>query len=286
MYPHSLFLGVGLYEICIVLAIIAAMVVFRILGDKANLSANLQNTVLIGIPVALFIGYPSAVVVQWVYNGIRDGEFAASVFGAETGSTFYGGLIGGSAAFLIYYFTMGHFRCKDREHFSAFPKILDLGPCCIALGHAIGRIGCFFAGCCYGVRTDSALGVYMGNLPYKVLPTQLFEAFFLIVMFAFLMLRFYDGQKYNLSCYLIGYGIWRFVIEYLRGDDRGETFVDFLTPSQLTAIVLILLGIALFFLMPKLYARFPSETPPAEGKSVSAPEAPSADSENGGDGAE
>ena len=51
-----------------------------------------------------------------------------------------------------------------------------------------------------------------------------------------------------MSVYLIGYGIWRFFIEYLRGDDRGETLLSFLSPSQLTAIVLSIVGVLLIVL--------------------------------------
>ena len=265
MYPYAIIFDLGLYEICIVLAVVAAMFVFRALGDKANLSAKLQNMVLLDIPFALFIGYPSAVVFQWFYNGIRDGEFADSIFAEGTGSTFYGGLIGGAAAFLLFYFICGSHKMKDKEHLRSFSKILDLAPACIAIGHAIGRVGCFFAGCCYGIRTNSPLGVYLETVPYKVLPTQLFETFFLLLLFAYLVLRFTSGKHYNLSVYLIGYGIWRFMIEFLRGDDRGETIVSFLSPSQLIAVLLCILGVALLFLQPKLYAAFPSEESVPEG---------------------
>ena len=56
-------------------------------------------------------------------------------------------------------------------------------------------------------------------------------------------------NEYNLSIYLIGYGVWRFLIEYLRGDDeRGETIVKIFSPSQFTALIMIVLGIALIFI--------------------------------------
>lgn len=278
MYPYDIFLDIGLYEICIILGLIVAMVIFRILADKRGLSAKLQNTVLIGIPFALFVGYPSAVAVQWVYNGIRDGEFTASIFAASTGSTFYGGLIGGSLAFLGFYFVCGHLRIPSKEHLSHFPSILEIGPACIAAGHALGRVGCFFAGCCHGIRTDSFLGVYLKNpeVPYKVLPVQLFEAAFLTVLCAFLIIRFLDGKRYALPSYLILYGIWRFSIEYLRGDDRGQTFVSFLTPSQLTAILLILLGIALIFVFRKTIYRKKAEEASATAEEADKTECPSA----------
>ena len=263
MYPHDIIFGIGLYEFCIVFGVIAAMVMFRVLADKRGLSARLQNGVLLNVPFALFIGYPSAVVVQWIYNGIRDGKLSDSIFSSSTGSTFYGGLIGGAIAFLAFYFVYGHFRLKDREHLKQFPTMLEIAPPCIVVGHALGRVGCFFAGCCYGIRTDSFLGVYLDDpaIPHKVLPTQLFEAIFLALLCIFLVLRFLDGKRYGMSLYLTLYGCWRFSIEYLRGDDRGETFVSFLTPSQLTAILLFLLGIGLAILLRKTIYRGGAKAP-------------------------
>ncbi len=263
MYPHDIIFGIGLYEICIVLGVIAAMTLFRVLADKRGLSARLQNGVLLNVPFALFVGYPSAVVVQWVYNGIRDGNFSGSVFSSSTGSTFYGGLIGGAIAFLVFYFVYGHIRVKDGEHLREFPSMLEIAPPCITIAHALGRVGCFFAGCCYGIRTDSFLGVFMDDpsIPHKVLPTQLLEAAFLSVLTALLIVRFLGGKRYGMPLYLTLYGTWRFFIEYLRGDDRGETFVSFLTPSQLTAILLFLLGVALAVLFRRTIYRGDGNAP-------------------------
>jgi len=254
MYPYDIVFGVGLYEICIILGLILAMVVFRILADRVKLSAKMQNACLVAFPVALATGYLAAVVFQWVYNGIRDGEFAESIFSSTTGSTFYGGLIGGTSAVLIYYFAYGHFKMKDKEHIRSFPKIFDIAPSCITLAHALGRIGCFFAGCCYGKPTTAFFGVMLKNVNHKVIPTQLFEALFLLMLFAFLTLRFYDGKRHGLAIYLMSYGVWRFMIEFLRGDDRGETLVSFLTPSQFTAILLFLVGLILILIARNIYA--------------------------------
>lgn len=262
MYPYDIAFGVGLYEICIVLGLVFAMVVFRILADRARLSAKMQNMCLVAFPVALATGYLAAVVFQWFYNGIRDGKFAESIFASSTGSTFYGGLIGGTSAVLIFYFTYGYFRMKDKEHVRAFPKIFDIAPSCITLAHALGRLGCFFAGCCYGKPTSAFFGVMLKNVDHKVIPTQLFEALFLLLLFAFLTVRYYDGKRHQLSIYLISYGVWRFMLEFLRGDDRGETVIPFLTPSQLTAVLLILVGIVLLFLVKRIYALEGAKTAP------------------------
>ena len=54
--------------------------------------------------------------------------------------------------------------------------------------------------------------------------------------------------KHNLSLYLISYGIFRFLIEYVRGDDRGE-LVGFITPSQFWSVFMVLAGVAMIFVM-------------------------------------
>ena len=143
--------------------------------------------------------------------------------------TFIGGLIGGVACFLAIYFI---FR---KKYTARLYEVISLLPCSILIAHAFGRIGCFFAGCCYGKETDSFLGVQFPDLPHPVHPTQLYEAAFLFVLFAvsvYLILK--KDFKHNLSLYLIAYGVFRFLIEYVRGDDRGE-LVGFVSP--LTVLV-------------------------------------------------
>ena len=139
-------------------------------------------------------------------------------------------------------------------------------PCCITVAHAFGRIGCFFAGCCYGRETDSVLGVHFKYVSGNRLPTQLFEAAFLFLLFAVLTLLVLKWKcPYTMSVYLVAYGIFRFIIEFFRGDDRGQIFGGALSPSQVGSIVYLLLGIGWFFLHRYLLARgsLTSEEPPA-----------------------
>ena len=113
----------------------------------------------------------------------------------------------------------------------------------VPLGHGFGRIGCLMAGCCHGLPSES--GVYFQNLGYRAIPTQLYEALFLFalsVVLWFLVKRFPSS---GLGVYLAAYGIWRFFIEFYRGDERGRTVVPFLTPSQLVSLLMLAAGIAL-----------------------------------------
>jgi phosphatidylglycerol:prolipoprotein diacylglycerol transferase len=133
--------------------------------------------------------------------------------------------------------------------------ILSLAPCCITVAHAFGRIGCFFAGCCYGKPTDSFLGVQFPKLPVPVHPTQLYEAaflFFLFGSFSYLLLR--RNFRHNLSLYLISYGVFRFAMEFLRNDHRGA-LVSGLSPSQFWSILMVVLGAALVPLLDRAYQK-------------------------------
>ena len=125
--------------------------------------------------------------------------------------------------------------------------MLDIAACCIPLAHAIGRLGCFFAGCCHGKETDAWFGVKMltENGWRTVVPVQLFEAIFLFAVAGILLWLFFKREKALplMPIYCGFYGIWRFFIEYARADDRGASFISFLSPSQLTALLLIVIAI-------------------------------------------
>ena len=98
---------------------------------------------------------------------------------------------------------------------------------------------------CYGRKTSSWLSVMNVHLGYKTVPVQLYESAFSLRPFCcYVSSCIPGGKKYNFPLYLMAYGVFRFIIEYYRGDtvERGKTVVDFLTPAQLTAIILFLVG--------------------------------------------
>ncbi len=255
MYPYDLIEGTGidLYVVFLCLGIFAALLVFRLLADRAGLSARLHNLCIYTAIGAIAFGYFSAVLFQAFYNIAKLGRF---VINAQTGATFYGGLIGGAASFLGIYFGVGHIRFREtREHISRFLTVTDIAACSIAVAHALGRIGCLMAGCCHGKVTDAWYGIRMAYSGQRVVPTQLFEAIYLLLLFALLVWCFRRAKGYNLPIYMIAYGIWRFVLEYMRDDERGKTFISFLTPSQLTAVLMILGGAAIIAVIATLRKR-------------------------------
>ena len=254
MYPNELFnifgVSVDLYTICFLVGIIACLIFTIIAMKKCGYSSTARDAIIfIGI-LSIMIGLLSAALFQAFYNLIAGKGFKFE------GMTFIGGLIGGVIAFVGLYFLYVYVinpRLKEKSFFKSDMNkgiwyLLRIAPISITIAHAFGRIGCFFAGCCYGKPTDAWFGIQFPGLHTKVIPTQLFEAIFLFLISAIMIvLLFVVHFKYNMSLYLVSYGIWRFVIEYFRGDYRGS-LIPGLSPSQFWSIVMVIGGVAIFFL--------------------------------------
>ena len=250
MYTDPVFLGMTLYDIFLLVGIVAVFFVADKMTVKLGFSVALQRIVIVGAFLSVVLGYGSAVLFQAFYNYMDSGVFEIA---SNTGATFFGGLIGGVAVFLIVWFFIAGRFCKDKdEPKKRFFDILDIAACCVPLAHAFGRIGCLFGGCCHGAPTEEWYGIEMHTETYgyqKVVPVQLFEAIFLFLLAAALIALFIKNRgdkKFPLAiAYCFAYGLWRFFIEYARADDVGATVVSFLSPSQLVAILLILAGTAI-----------------------------------------
>lgn len=255
MYPDYLItIGgkgyVTLYGIMIAIGILCCFITLTVYVKKKNVDEKIADFVFYVAIIAIALGFLSATLFQSVYNYIEDPSHGFE-FG---GMTFIGGLIGGVGVFLIIYFSTKNNIRKDYR--GSLIDIMPVVPCCITVAHGFGRIGCFFAGCCYGKETSGPLGMKFPDLKNPVYPTQLYEAIFLFIFFAVLCyLAFKVNTKGNLNMgiYCIGYGIFRFLIEFLRGDDRGKLF-NLLSPSQFWSIVMIIIGVFLIFALPKIEA--------------------------------
>ena len=167
------------------------------------------------------------------------GQFAWEWYGI----TFSGGLLCAIITYIIiHYFIMKNDRDKIFYHFD----IIVIG---LSVAHGFGRIGCFFGGCCFGqvVEPNTFLSIYYpvfenGVEWAWVLPTQLYEAVFL---FLFAAALFFFIKKNRSAWYIIGYSIFRFILEFLRGDDRGASPFGNLSPSQFLSIIMLIAGLIL-----------------------------------------
>lgn len=133
--------------------------------------------------------------------------------------------------------------------------MLDVMAIVTCIVHGFGRIGCFMAGCCYGIPTDSFLGVIFTDakcqaepLNTSLHPTQLYEATLIFSIMAVLWL-FKSGKKFNgqlFLLYLMTYAFGRGILELFRGDiQRGFVVKNILSNSQF--ISLLVIAVALFF---------------------------------------
>ncbi len=166
----------------------------------------------------------------------------------RSGGVYYGGFIGGffTLAFLIRWYKL------------PFWKVGDAFAPGVALGQFFGRLGCFSAGCCWGDVCEYPWGVQFTELghqntgvpihaadgsPLYLHPTQLYESFTMLAVFGLLFYlhrrKKFDGQI--LIAYGIIYSIFRFLVEFVRDDPRGDllgiTTMTGLSTSQLISLV-------------------------------------------------
>ncbi|MDE6867806.1 MAG: prolipoprotein diacylglyceryl transferase [Clostridia bacterium] len=255
MYPEPLFTifgkGVYLYGICLALGIIACFVfLYFIMKFKKFNDASTDVIIFIGFFGTAF-GIFAAMLFQSVYNYIDNPAAGFHL----SGMTFIGGLIGGVASFLgvynLYIYVIHpktNIKWLKPELNATLTDALPFIPIAITIAHAFGRLGCFFGGCCYGAPADWGLPCaadYDGN----VIPTQLFEMCFLLVLGGAMSLLYFKFKfNYNFAVYAIAYGIWRFVLEFVRADERGQFLGTALTPSQFWCIIMVILGVGYVFL--------------------------------------
>lgn len=246
MFPVIHFFGMHIptYTVMIYVGVIAALIssYFRIYkGEKISkyTSLRLIFCCIIG-GVALYFG---AFFFDTLFHSIDEGKF---VWG---GITWLGGVVVGfPVAILLIHKLVPVAKGRALYTFSLIvPQIV--------LAHAFGRIGCFLAGCCYGAPTNSFLGVTFPGMENKVLPTQLFEAAFELTLYILMMIFWKKFKGHNLEIYFIFYGIFRFILEFFRGDSRGSTVIG-LTPAQFLDILIIVAAILIIlFYKQKIFKR-------------------------------
>lgn len=169
-------------------------------------------------------------------------EFIKNVAYIFGGSVFYGGLLGGIAAGMIY----GNIKKYDMREYS------DICAPMIPLFHCFGRLGCFLGGCCYGIESDFGFTAHGNELVPSIndvqrFPVQLLEAFLNILLFIFLayLLNKKLCKGKLLGIYLLSYSVIRFFDEFLRGDEyRGYMFG--LSTSQIISILIFICTLAYF----------------------------------------
>jgi phosphatidylglycerol:prolipoprotein diacylglycerol transferase len=209
---------------------------------------KIWNLGIYGILVALVTSKLWLILSSWNYFAANPREIFSTAT-LQSGGTFYGGLVGG-ILWTLYY-----------THHEKLPLLSTLDVCAapVALGHAIGRVGCFMAGCCFGKPTSLPWGVTFTSeiaarisgtpLNVPLHPTQLYEA---AAEFLNFLILFTIGRRWRCPGQLIGgylmlYGVERGLLEFLR-DDPGRTplFHGAVSLMQLVSFAMLFAGLVLW----------------------------------------
>ena len=234
MYPEIF--SIPSYYVMITAGVFFAVLAFRLICSKLQVNDGVYHFYSIDIVISIAVGFGGAMLFQSLYDFIKTGVFV------WRGLTFMGGLVSGAVCFILI-----ALLSRKKKIIGSLLAICEIAIPCLVLAHAFGRVGCFLSGCCHGV--DSEFGLYFPVLNRTVIPTQLYEFIFLFILSAVLFYFTFSRKitGFNLSIYSLCYGIFRFVIEFFRGDERGA-FISGISPSQFWSILLIITGVALIIL--------------------------------------
>lgn len=249
MYPRLFELGpITVYTYGVLLA--AAYLLGLQLAMKRGLARGLDQARVMDLGIYIII---SALVGAKLLLFITDfGSFMADPRSlldlARSGGVFYGGLILAVTVALLYIRRIGLPLWTTCDVFAPG----------IALGHVVGRLGCLFAGCCYGKATSVPWAITFTNpfaaanvgtpLNVPLHPTQLYEAGAEGAILLLLLATERRGGRYpgrTFWLYILLYAVSRFTIEFYRGDPRGAVLM--FSTSQFISLILAPLSVVMLF---------------------------------------
>ena len=256
MHPELFHIGsfaLPTYGFLMACGFLTALAVLRRRAPRFGLSQDDATDLGVWVLLAGLVGAKLLLlIVEWKRFHLLEGRSLLELL--RSGGVFYGGLIGAVLAAVVF------LRVRRID----FWAVADAAAPSILLGQAIGRLGCFAAGCCWGkechlpwaVTFTSAVAEQNVGVPIGVPlhPTQLYEAFGTLVLFGLLILlerNRFSGETF--ARYVFGYALLRGAIEFFRGDPRGEVF-GLLSTSQFIALCGLILGAAIFVWRRKIPA--------------------------------
>ena len=254
MHPIAFDLGpfpIHWYGVLVALGFLAGLWT----ASRRGLSAGISAEKVLDIGPWLILGTILGARTFYVISYWREqfaGEPWTEVFMVwKGGLVFYGGLVGATAAGIVY------IRWKQLPLW----KMADILAPSIALGYVFGRIGCLLNGCCYGRACSLPWAVRypVGNPltppTFPVHPTQVYDSLLNLALYAALAWLYrrkkFDGQIFAL--YLIGYALLRSFVELFRGDYplRQHYLGGWATPAHLVSFAILAAGLLLFYLLPR-----------------------------------
>lgn len=255
MYPEIFRIGnfpINTYGVLLALAFLSALLIASRLAARDGLPRERVYDLGLWMLLAAIVG-SKALMLFTEPEYREDPARLISLDFLRSGGVFYGGLI---AAVLAGYFLIRRYKLPWWKTADAFAPG-------IALGNAIGRQGCFAAGCCWGKPTTLPWGVEFTEAGHEVTgvplgihlhPTQLYESFGALIIFFFLLWlhrrKRFSGQV--ILFYGVLYAVMRFTIEFFRDDPRGDiaglTTWTGLSTSQMLSLIIGITGLVFLIL--------------------------------------
>jgi phosphatidylglycerol:prolipoprotein diacylglycerol transferase len=259
MYPRLPLIHVPTYGLMVALGFMLGLLLAERLARSVSIPPRKISDLGVGACLAGLVGAKLALLIVEPHLARRPWQLLFQ------GGVFYGGLL---AAILFVLWRSPRVGLDPQEAGDVFAAPLSVG-------HALGRIGCFMAGCCYGRTCDlpwavsftnpGSMAVQNGVPPGTPLhPTQLYEVLGNLVLagLALVLLRHrrFAGQTW--WTYLAAYGAFRTIIETFRGDPRGTWFGGALSTSQVIGILATATGVTMLVIGTIRARRAPGETTP------------------------
>lgn len=238
MYPYIRICDekVSIYSVCVLLGAGVSLLLLTKLLRRKQLLCTYMPLFAISLFGLLLGAKLFGVLSKGIVNLVEVGRFDLYDSLFNSGVVYWGGLLGMLVALQI----TCHFRKRE------FGEISDILGVIIPLFHAFGRLGCYFVGCCYGCEYTGILA-----LPYRIgwegewllrFPTQLAEVVLELLLFAIHFLLYFHARQHGktslLFRYLLIYSIFRFVIEFYRGDTVRGVFHG-ISFSQIVCITVL-----------------------------------------------
>lgn len=231
-------ISIPYYGFFLVLGLLVAMAVGYLLTKKHGI---MYEDLIILVAYALVFGFTASKLFYLALNVtaidwsrvVSDASYRAQL--VKGGFVFFAGIVGGYLGLLA----------AKKFHKIDAGYIMSVVIPIVPIAHGFGRIGCHFAGCCYGVPFTSPISVTYGAghpcAGVQLFPMQITEAignFVIAILLYVLFVRRHKITRRSILAYILMYSVFRFMLEFLRGDaERGKVLI--LSTSQLIGIVLI-----------------------------------------------
>lgn len=253
MFPYINIVGheFSSYALMAIIGMLVSFLVVLIRAYSKKIDVENQLYLIAFILISTILGAKFLYQAQhlpefWIYQEQIFASLQSMLNYFGGGFVFYGGLIGGCAGAVLY---ARYFRVDAVMALQNFVII-------IPLFHCFGRLGCFLAGCCYGIPYHGPLSITFtqaigGPNGVELFPVQLVEAAINLMLFIFLLCMDGKFQKplQNFAVYLLCYGIVRFLLEFLRGDPVRGVWI-FSVSQWISLLVILPLGIYMMVCKP------------------------------------